>query len=182
MTEITQLLEKCHSGEPGAKDRLYTLLYSDLKRLARSQLSKSGPITLDPSAIVHDLWLRCLGTPSASNRQQFFSYASTVMRSVVVDHVRATAAKKRDRGLEVTLSTAAFEGLPHQPDLLAIDDALNALKEIDERCHCVVEMRYFCGMTLEEIADAIDVSVPTIKRDWQRARAFLFDFLQAESN
>jgi RNA polymerase sigma factor (TIGR02999 family) len=179
MSEITQLLEKCHSGDPGAKDRLYTLLYSDLKRLARAQLSKSGPITLDPSAIVHDLWLRCAGTPSASNRQQFFSYASAVMRSVVVDHVRAHGAKKRNRGLEVTLSTACFEDLPGQPDLLGIDDALNALKEIDARCHSVVEMRYFCGMTLEEIADAMQLSVPTIKRDWQRSRAFLFDFLKA---
>ncbi len=178
MTEITQLLEKCHSGEPGAKDRLYTLLYTDLKRLAHAQLSRSGPITLDPSAIVHDLWLRCMGTPAANNRQQFFSYASTVMRSVVVDHVRANAAKKRSRGMEVTLSTACFEELSAQPDLLGIDDALTALQEIDERCHSVVEMRYFCGMTLEEIADALQLSVPTIKRDWQRARAFLFDFLK----
>lgn len=178
MSEITQLLEKCQSGEPGAKDRLYTLLYADLKRLARAQLSKSGPITLDPSAIVHDLWLRCVGTPSAHNRQQFFSYASAVMRSVVVDHVRAHAAQKRNRGMEVTLSTACLDELPVQPDLLGIDDALNALEEIDARCHAVVEMRYFCGMTLEEIADALQMSVPTIKRDWQRARAFLFDFLK----
>jgi RNA polymerase sigma factor (TIGR02999 family) len=178
MSEITQLLEKCQSGEPGAKDRLYTLLYADLKRLARTQLAKSGPITLDPSAMVHDLWLRCVGTPSAHNRQQFFSYASAVMRSVVVDHVRAHAAQKRDRGIEVTLSTACFDDLPAQPDLLGIDDALTALKDIDTRCHSVVEMRYFCGMTLEEIADALQMSVPTIKRDWQRARAFLFDFLK----
>jgi RNA polymerase sigma factor (TIGR02999 family) len=179
MSEITQLLEKCHSGEPGAKDRLYTLLYADLQRLARAQLSKSGPITLDPSAMVHDLWLRCAGTPSASNRQQFFSYASAVLRSVVVDHVRSHAAQKRNRGVEVTLSTALFEELPSQPDLLGIDDALQALEAIDARCHSVVEMRYFCGMTLEEIADAMELSVPTIKRDWQRARAFLFDHLKA---
>jgi RNA polymerase sigma factor (TIGR02999 family) len=178
MSEITQLLEKCHNGELGAKDRLYTLLYTDLKRLARAQLAKSGPITLDPSAIVHDLWLRCMGTPSANNRQQFFCYASAVMRSVVVDHVRAQAAQKRDHGLQITLNTACIEELPVQSDLLGIDDALIALKEIDARCHSVVEMRYFCGMTLEEIADAMELSVPTIKRDWQRARAFLFDFLK----
>jgi RNA polymerase sigma factor (TIGR02999 family) len=177
MSEITQLLEKCHSGEAGAKDRLYTVVYADLKRLARAQLSKSGPVTLDPSAIVHDLWLRCAGTPAANNRQQFFSYASTVMRSVVIDHVRSHAAQKRNRGVEVTLSTALFDNLPAQPDLLGIDDALKALEEIDVRCHCVVEMRYFCGMTLEEIADAMELSIPTVKRDWQRARAFLFDYL-----
>jgi RNA polymerase sigma factor (TIGR02999 family) len=178
MSEITQLLEKCHCGEPGAKDRLYTLLYADLKRLARAHLAKSGPVTLDPSAIVHDLWLRCAGTPSASNRQQFFSYASTVMRSVVIDHVRSHAAQKRNRAVEVTLNTAVFDDLPAQSDLLGIDDALKALNEIDVRCHCVVEMRYFCGMSLEEIADAMALSVPTIKRDWQRARAFLFDYLK----
>jgi RNA polymerase sigma factor (TIGR02999 family) len=100
------------------------------------------------------------------------------MRSVVVDHVRSQAAQKRNRGIEVTLSTASFDDLPSQPNLLGIDDALTALKEIDSRCHSVVEMRYFCGMTLEEIADAVQLSVPTIKRDWQRARAFLFDFLK----
>lgn len=180
MSEITVLLEQCQAGDAGAKDRLYTLLYSDLKRLARAQLAKAGPITLDPSAIVHDAWLRCDGGTPTANRRQFFAYASTVMRSVIVDHVRERAAQKRGGGVaEVTLSTAAFEDLPHQADALAVDEALQALERIDERGHKLVEMRYFGGMTMEEIAEVMALSVPTLKRDWRRARAFLFDYLSA---
>jgi len=180
MSEITLLLQQCQSGDASAKDRLFTLLYQDLKRLARSQLAKAGPVTLDPSALVHDAWMRSDAGPSAVNRRQFFAYASAVMRSVIVDHVRERAAQKRGGGVaEVTLSTAAFEELPGQPDALDIDDALRALERVDERGHKLVEMRYFGGMTLEEIAEVMGLSVPTLKRDWRRARAFLFDYLSA---
>lgn len=180
MSEITTLLEQCQAGDAAAKDRLYTLLYNDLKRLARAHLAKAGPITLDPSSIVHDAWLRCDGGTPTSSRKQFFAYASAVMRSVIVDHVRERAAQKRGGGLaEVTLSTAAFEDLPGQADALAVDEALQALARVDERCGQLVEMRYFGGMTLEEIAEVMDRSVPTLKRDWRRARAFLFDYLSA---
>jgi RNA polymerase sigma factor (TIGR02999 family) len=124
--------------------------------------------------------MRCDGSAPAGNRKQFFAYASAVMRSVIVDHVRERAAQKRGGGVaEVTLSTAAFEGLPDQPDAVRVDEALQALGRIDERGHRLVEMRYFGGMTLEEIAEVLGFSVPTLKRDWQRARAFLFDYLRA---
>lgn len=180
MSEITLLLEQIQSGDSVAKDRLFTLLYTDLKRLARSHLAKAGPITLDPSSIVHEAWLRCGEAPGGSSRRQFFAYASTVMRSVIVDHVRERAAQKRGGGVaEVTLSTAAFEELPNQPDALSVDEALQALERVDERGHKLVEMRYFGGMTMEEIAEVMELSVPTLKRDWRRARAFLFDYLSA---
>lgn len=180
MSEITVLLEQCQAGDASAKDRLYTLLYADLKRLARAHLAKAGPITLDPSSIVHDAWLRCGDAPAGGSRRQFFAYASAVMRSVIVDHVRERAAQKRGGGVaDVTLSTAAFEDLPQQTDALAIDEALQALERIDERGHRLVEMRYFGGMTLEEIAEVMALSVPTLKRDWRRARAFLYDYLSA---
>ena len=178
MSEITVLLEQVQAGDGAAKDRLYTLLYSDLKRLARAHLSKAGPITLDPSAIVHEAWMRCDGGQPTGSRKQFFGYASAVMRSVIVDHVRERAAQKRGGGVaDVTLSTAAFDQLPGQPDAISVDEALQALGRIDERGHQLVEMRYFGGMTLEEIAEVMELSVPTLKRDWRRARAFLFDYL-----
>lgn len=180
MSEITLLLEQIQSGDSVARDRLFTLLYADLKRLARGHLSKAGPITLDPSSIVHEAWLRCGDTPAGSSRRQFFAYASTVMRSVIVDHVRERAAQKRGGGVaDVTLSTAAFEDLPQQTDIVAVDEALQALERVDVRGHKLVEMRYFGGMTMEEIADVMELSVPTLKRDWRRARAFLFDYLSA---
>lgn len=178
MSEITVLLEQSQAGDAVAKDRLFTLLYADLKRLARGHLSRSGPITLDPSSIVHEAWLRCGDAPAGSNRGQFFAYASAVMRSVIVDHVRERGAQKRGGGVaDVTLSTAAFEDLPQQPNALVVDEALRALERVDERGHKLVEMRYFGGMTLEEIAEVMELSVPTLKRDWRRARAFLFDYL-----
>jgi RNA polymerase sigma factor (TIGR02999 family) len=180
MSEITVLLEQCLSGNTTAKDRLYTLLYADLKRLARAHLAKAGPITLDPSSIVHDAWLRLDGGTSTGSRKQFFAYASAVMRSVIVDHVRERAAQKRGGGVAaVTLSTAAFEELPHQADAVAIDEALQALGRVDERGHKLVEMRYFGGMTMEEVSEVMELSVPTLKRDWRRARAFLYDYLSA---
>lgn len=180
MSEITLLLEQCRAGDGAARDRLYTLLYADLKRLARAHLAKAGPITLDPCSIMHDAWLRLDGGHSTGSRKQFFAYASAVMRSVIVDHVRERAADKRGGGVAaVTLSTAAFEELPGQADALAIDEALQALARVDERGHQLVEMRYFGGMTMEEIAEVMALSVPTLKRDWRRARAFLYDYLSA---
>ena len=178
MSEITELLQQLAPGRDAVRERLYTLLYAELKRLARSHLAGAGPITLDPSAIVHEAWIRSRGAQPADNRRQFFAHASAVMRSVIIDHVRARAAQKRGGGaVEVTPGTATLDALPSPPEPLRIDDALRALEQIDARCHQVVEMRYFGGLTLEEIADVLNLSVPTIKRDWRRARAFLFEFL-----
>jgi RNA polymerase sigma factor (TIGR02999 family) len=183
MSEITELLNQAQAGQDGARERLYTLLYAELKRMARVHLSKAGPITLDPSAIVHEAWLRSQGPlnpPGPASRGQFFAHASAVMRSVIVDHVRTRGAEKRGGAqADVTLGTDHFDGLPAAPEALRVDEALQALARIDERCHRVVEMRYFGGMTLEEIAAVMELSVPTLKRDWRRARAFLFDYLSA---
>jgi RNA polymerase sigma factor (TIGR02999 family) len=177
-SEVTALLQELADGKADAAGRLYTLLYPELKRLARSHLAGAGPITLDPSALIHEVWLRSRGQEAARHRGQFFAHASLVMRSVIVDHVRRRAADKRGGGLaDVTLGTAELEALATVPDVLRIDDALKMLARIDERAHKVVEMRFFGGMLLEEIADVLAVSVPTIKRDWRRARAFLFEQL-----
>ncbi len=185
MSEITLLLQQSRQGDAAARERLYTLLYAELRRLARSQLHRAGQLTLEPSALIHDAWLRSEGSavPSAAaNRQQFFAYASTVMRSVIVDHIRDRVAAKRGGGKgELTLSTGALEAVPDPSggglDAQSLEDALQALGRADERALQVVEMRYFGGMTLEEIAEEKQLSVPTIKRDWQRARAFLFEQL-----
>lgn len=181
MTEITQLLTALASGQAEARDRLYTLLYPELKRLARSHLAGHAPMTLEPAALIHEVWLKSAGPipkEAALHRAQFFAHASKVMRSVIVDHVRERRADKRGGGkAEVTLSTAALEQIA-PPDVLKLDDVLQMLERADGRAHQVVEMRFFGGLELEEIAELLDVSVPTIKRDWRKARAFLFDALQ----
>ena len=178
MSEITALLAQAQAGDAAARERLFTLLYSELRRLARGHLANAGPITLDPNAIVHEAWLRTRGEQAADNRRQFFAHASVVMRSVIIDHVRERAAEKRGGGhADITLSTAAFDALPGAPEALRVDEALQALQRVDERGHRLVEMRYYGGMTLEEVAEVMNLSVATLKRDWRRARAFLFDYL-----
>jgi RNA polymerase sigma factor (TIGR02999 family) len=178
MSEITELLELCNRGDALARNRLFSKMYADLTRLASGHLARSRPLTLDPSAIVHEAWMRS-ATPSAThNRQQFFAYASAVMRSIIVDHVRERSALKRGGGAApVTLATNLFEDLP-QPEILDLDDGLKQLKEVDERAHDIVQMRFFGGMKLEEIADALGVSLPTVKRDLAAARAFLFKYFR----
>lgn len=178
-SDITLLLHQLCAGDTAARDRLYTALYPELKRLARSHLAGHAPMTLEPAALIHEVWLRSAGTEAARHRAQFFAHASKVMRSVIVDHVRERRADKRGGGAaQVTLSTTALEQLA-PPDMLKLDDVLQMLERADGRAHQVVEMRFFGGLALEEIAALLDVSVPTIKRDWRKARAFLFDALQS---
>lgn len=178
MSEVTLLLRDLAAGHPEAGERLYALLYPELTRMARSHLSGAGPITLDPSALIHEVWLRSRGQAAAAYRAQFFAHASVVMRSVVIDHVRRRNAEKRGGGLaDVTLSTAEIESVPAAADVLQIDGALELLARADPRAHKVVEMRFFGGMQHEEIAEVLGISVPTVKRDWRRARAFLYEQL-----
>jgi RNA polymerase sigma factor (TIGR02999 family) len=195
MAEVTELLRGVAAGEPGAADQLYSLLYPELSRLARRHLHAVGPVTLDPPALIHELWLRTRGMVVPAYRAQFFALASRVMRSVVVDQLRRRQADKRGGGVaEVTLNTLALlefaatpEGEPvtspspqaaQGMDPIRLDEALSALAAIDERAHRVVELRFYGGMTQDEIADLLGVSVPTVKRDWRRARAFLFEQLR----
>jgi RNA polymerase sigma factor (TIGR02999 family) len=180
-TGVTVILNRALAGDPASRERLYELLYAELLRLARSHLSRSNAASLNPSTLVHEAYLRMLGrdgTPMR-DRRAFFAYASTVMRSVLVDHVRAGAAEKRG-GLftPVTLTTGMLSRVAREEDFSRLNDAIDALRGVDGRSCRVVEMRYFGGMTEEDIAAELEVSVPTIKRDWRKARAFLFEQLR----
>ena len=178
---ITVILNRALAGDTASRDEIYALLYAELVRLARSHLAGSGDVSLNPSALVHEAYLRMLrrdGTPMR-DRRAFFAYASTVMRSVLIDHVRAGSAEKRGSLFTpVTLTTGVLNSAAAQEDFSRLNDALDALRGIDERGSRVVEMRYFAGMTEEDIADELKVSVPTVKRDWRKARAFLFEQLR----
>jgi RNA polymerase sigma factor (TIGR02999 family) len=178
---ITQILNRALAGNAQARERVYALLYAELLRLARTHLSGSNAASLNPSVLVHEAYLRMLGRDATPmrDRRAFFAYASTAMRSVLVDHVRAGAAEKRG-GLftPVTLTTGVLESVAAAEDFSRLDEALEALRSVDERGARVVEMRYFAGMTEEDIAAELGVSVPTVKRDWRKARAFLFQQLR----
>ena len=178
---VTVILNRALGGDRAAHEDIYRLLYAELLKLARSQLSNAN-VTLNPAALVNEAYLRLLKRDAEPmrDRRAFYAYASQAMRSVLVDYVRESSADKRGAGQRpITLSTGIAEGLAGSDDDFArLNDAMLELQSADERCFKVVEMRYFGGMTEEDIAAQHDISLATVKRDWRKARAFLFDQLR----
>ena len=173
---VTRLLEAWRAGEPDAADRLFTLVYDDLRLLARRQLARLRPgQSLAPTALVHETYLKFAerAAPEAVNRLHFLGVAARAMRHIVIDHLRRSRSKKRDGGVQVPLESGAAKVGGSPIDLLAMDDALTALERLDARQARVVELRFFGGLELKEIAAMLDTSERTIKRDWLKARAFL---------
>ena len=155
-------------------------LYSELMRLARAQLARAGTMSLDAPSLVHEAYLRFQrqGAIQSVQRNAFFAYAAQVMRSVVIDYVRERRALKRGGGAPMLTLTTGIPGAGIGEDAIEpLHEALQLLASIDARAHRVVELRYFGGLDEAEIADILDVSVPTVKRDWRKARAYLFDAL-----
>jgi RNA polymerase sigma factor (TIGR02999 family) len=180
MGELTVLLQRTLGGDVEAREPLYRLLYPELMRLARGHLSRAGTISLDATALLHEAYLRVadsLGTPTA-NRRVFYAYASKVMHSVLIDYLRERAAEKRGGGVESVTLTGAPDSIFTRRSVGEIEDAMQALAKIDERAFRVVEMRYFAGMSEDDIAQALDVSLATVGRDWRKARAFLYENLR----
>lgn len=177
MGEITVLLDQARTGDQAARERFFTRVYSELDRLARRHLSRQSPLTmLDGPGLVHEVYLRLANqeTLPGTDRAAFLAYASRVMRSVVIDYVRSRNAERRGGGQRmVTLNTGVADQTFTEPQLESLGDALESLERIDERAHRVVEMRYFGGLEIDEIASFLDVSPATVKRDWTKARAYL---------
>ncbi len=172
------LLSAVRRGEAGAVDELFGLLYPDLRQLAHSRLRRSGRFTLlDTTVLVHESYLRLFkaGTLEAGDRGQFMAYAARVMRSVVVDFARSRGAERRGGdAIRVELEEGLAEALdPREREVIRIHEALEELATIDERLVRVVEMRYFAGMTEEQVAEALELSRRSVARDWEKARLFL---------
>jgi RNA polymerase sigma factor (TIGR02999 family) len=187
MSNVTTLITAAHQGAPGAEDELFSRLYSDLKRLARAQLARGRRPgeTLDTTVLVHEAYLRLSGGAhlDAQSRAHFFNLVARVMRNVVVDFARRRDAEKRGAALRVSWPegmdpAAAEEG--SEVDLLALDAALGRLQGESPRLARVVELRFFGGLALEEIAGLLDVGERTLKRDWRKARAFLLAELRGD--
>lgn len=186
-TDVTVLLRSWRSGDQEALERLAPVVYDELRRLARLHLRKERKgHTLDATGLVNEAFVKLIGLDQMEfqDRQHFFAMASRVMRRVLVDHARGQIAQKRG-GAErpLTLDRIAPEGLVDVAagkgtDLLDLDRALEALEATDERACRIVEMRYFGGLTHEEVASVLDVSHTTVRRDWAFARAFLKRELQ----
>lgn len=179
--DITELLLAWSGGDRQAFDRLVPMVYAELRRQARVQLSRERAThTLQPTALVHEAFLRLVDQRSARwrNRAQFFGVAAQLMRRILVDHARARDAAKRGGGavripLDEASEDAATAQIP-EVDVLLVDEALERLASLDERQARVVELRYFGGLSVEEAAAVLDVSEITIKRDWAMAKAWLF--------
>ena len=174
---VTQLLEEVRAGDGAAQQKLFAELYGELDRLARSHLARNAPLTLiDAPGLIREVYLKLdnLGTQPGRDRRTFLANASRAMRSDIVDYLRSRGAERRGGGARpITLNTAVENQSFTDPQLELLDDALKSLERIDERAHRVIEMRYFGGMEIEEIAEFLELSPATVKRDWQKARAYL---------
>jgi len=176
--EITGLLQSARAGDASARDRAISILYRELGRLARAKLGAESTLTnLDATSLVHECWIRIAqGAPGRwEDRRAFFAYAAAVMRSVIVDVARERMAQKRGGGLvEVTFTTGVAEAVFAQDEIDRLDAALGALGKVDPQLLRIVEMRYFAGLTVEDIALELGLSPATVKRKWTSARTFLY--------
>jgi RNA polymerase sigma factor (TIGR02999 family) len=179
--DVTKLLSSWRAGDTGALQQLTPLVYRELRNLARAYLRRERPDhTLQPTALVHEAWMRLVDQThlESHSRSQFFAIAANLMRQILVDHARQHQALKRGGGNKVELVEDAAHMQPRGVDLIALDEALSRLAVLNRRQSQIVELRFFGGLTEEEIADVLAVSVPTVKRDWRVARALLYQQLR----
>lgn len=186
--DITQLLADWQDGEREAFDRLFPTVYEELRRIAVGSLRNQHPdFTLQPTALVSEAYIKLQGSENLDfeTRNHFFAIAAKAMRQVLVDQARkAAAAKRPDRQKLVTLGPwNEIEEPGDDPvDLLALDQAIERLAAVNGRQAQIVEMRYFGGLTHTEIGEVLEVSEPTVRRDWRTARLALQLFLEPPSN
>ena len=184
MSQVTELLHRASAGEAGARESLFSLLYPDLRNLARSRLRRSERVTLlDTTSLVHESYLRYMQAHSLAfeDRSRFFAFAASVMHSVVVDEVRKQHAQRRGGdAVHVELDTGAMDiHLEDGTQILQVHEALSDLALLEPRLAQVVEMRYFAGLTEAEIALSLGITERTVRRDWDKARTLLFGALRA---
>lgn len=180
--DITALLLAWSAGEESARAGLVEAVYAELRRVAQRHLRRErADHSLTPTALVHEAYLKLIDQRRVrwQSRAHFFSIAAHVMRRILVDHARARATAKRDRGVTIALEGIEVGSPPRDVDLLALDVALDKLAQLDARQSQLVELRFFAGLTVEETAAALEVAPVTVKRDWALARAWLFRELSA---
>lgn len=180
--DVTAILHDLEAGERDAANRLASVVYDELHRIAQAAMRReqSGH-TLQPTLLVNEAFMRMIGQRDVSwqNRAHFFAIAAQTIRRILVDHARARRRIKRDHGVRVTLDESAAEAPERSLDLIALDDALTKLGSLSPRQARVVELRFFGGLEIEQAAAALDISPATVKRDWIFARAMLLRMLEA---
>lgn len=185
-TEVTQLLRGWREGDDKALDALLPLVYKELRRLAHFQLRNERPDhTLQSAALVNEAYLRLIGVtpPQWEGRTHFFAVAAQLMRQILIDYARRhRAAKRGGNAGKVSLEETAILSAERDVDVLALDEALRELAKIDARQSRVVELRFFAGLSLEEISQALEIAPATVERDWIAARAWLHRQISRKNN
>jgi len=180
--QITALLKQWSHGDSQALDRLISLVYPELRRIAARYLKRERPDhTLQCTALVHEAYLRLVRQPEKEwqNRAHFFAVAARIIRRILVDYARARRTSKRSGGrLQVTTPGPAKSQTPAGVDLLDLDAALEALQQIDMQQSQIVELRFFGGLSMEEAAEALGVSTSTAKREWTTAKTWIRRHMQ----
>lgn len=176
--DVTQLLFDWQNGDPKALDRLMPLVYNELRRIAARFLhSERSGHTLQTTALVHEAYLRLVDENRMQwhGRSHFYGVAATLIRNILVDHARTQKAVKRGAGVsKLPLDEALAVPVDKGTDILAVDDALQALSKIDPQQSRIVELRFFAGLTIEETAEVLQISASTVKRDWILAKTWIY--------
>jgi RNA polymerase sigma factor (TIGR02999 family) len=174
--QVTRLLAAARSGDPTAIEAIFPIVYGELRGIASRQL-RGANATLNTTAVVHEAYLKLVGASSLQlqDRHHFFALAATAMRQVLLDHARRHLSEKRGGGAAHTLlddNSVAVES--RAVEIVELDLALQKLSQLDARLGQVVELRFFAGLSVEETAEVMEISAITVKREWRRAKAFLF--------
>jgi RNA polymerase sigma factor (TIGR02999 family) len=172
--------ERADATRGNANSQLFASLYADLRNLAERQLRRSSATPLSPTTLLHEAYLGMSGSGATfPDQDRFMGYASRVMRGLIIDFVRERRALKRGSGFHITqLRTGVGEAVPHEGELMRLSEAIDVLAVCDPRLAELVDLKYFCGYSVEEIAALHGVSKRTVLRDWEKARTMLYQQLQ----
>lgn len=182
---ITQILSELKSGKAGAIDELLPFVYQELRGLASVYLkNERANHTLQPTALVHEAYLRLIGQKEIEwqNRAHFFGVAARLMRQILIEYARGRNRQKRggEFKTQIALDNAVSFANQNELDVIAVDDALSKLEKLDKRQAKIVEMKFFGGMIVEEIAEVLEISPATVKREWATAKLILYKILESE--
>jgi RNA polymerase sigma factor (TIGR02999 family) len=175
-TDLNILIRSSENGDAKAREELFTVLYAELHNLAQRQLRRNGSLTLTPTMLLHETYLDMSSRASVAfpDQARFLAYASRAMRGLIIDYFRSRSAQKRGGGFEITvLRTEMPQGVEPDAELQRLSEAVDALANIEPRLAQVVDLKFFCGLTFQEIGAALGTSDRTVKRDWEKARILL---------
>ena len=183
--EVTRLLADWGKGDSSALHKLLPLVHGELRKIARRQMSHERPgHTLQATALINEAYLKLLGQERYEwqNRAHFFAVCAQIMRHILIDHARAHTREKRGGGaIQVSLDNVAVIAGEKAEQLLALDEALDSLQRLDPQKAKIVELRYFGGLSIEEAAEVLNISPRTVRREWQRSKAWLYRMISEGS-